>query len=75
MTRDEQAGSADGEIDESAGGVDPTVGLQRREMVAGQLGGNIAAKPGGDAVAEAFVQQRGECGGDYGHADDGRFVI
>jgi hypothetical protein len=44
-------------------------------MVAGELGGNIAAQPGRQAMADTFMQECRRRRGDNSHADDGEFVM
>jgi hypothetical protein len=63
------------EIDESAAGVDQAVGADVVEVIAGEEGGDVSAKVGGDAVAEAFVKEGGCGDGQDGHADDGEFAV
>ena len=44
-------------------------------MIAGQLGDDIAAQPGGDSMAQAFVQQSSGGGCEDCYAEDGRSVV
>ena len=66
--------SARKEVDQGSTRFGPTVGMQGREVVAGEFGRNIAAQPGYVAVAEALMQQCG-CGGDHSHGDNCLLVV
>ncbi len=45
---------AGSKIDDGSAGFNPAILMQAGEMVAGEFGGNSAAKPGSDAVAQAL---------------------
>ena len=66
---------AGNEVDEGATGVDEAVGAEIVEVIAGHDGRDVSAEPCGEAVAEAFVEERRDGDNDDGHADDSGFAV
>ncbi len=48
---------AEGEVDDSSCGIDEAVRAKVRQVVTGEVGGDVTAKPGSEPVADAFMQR------------------
>lgn len=72
---DKESNGSGEKVHQCAGGIDPSIGVQAGEMVTGELCDNVAPEPGGETMADTFMEQGRRRGGDHSHADDGGFIM